>query len=209
MQKLKEEICAQALSLFQRGYASGGAGNISALFEDLLIITPTNSSLGALSPDELSICSLSGSHIEGKKPSKELFLHLAFYESRPKAKAIVHLHSPYLTALSCLDELDSKDTLPALTPYFVMRVGKLPLVPYFAPGKNTQEELIKELAKSHNSVLLAKHGPVVSAANLVAASFNAQELEDTARLFFILQGQKASPLGPDQIKELNELYPKA
>ena len=164
---LRQELVDWAKSMFNRGYSSGGAGNISARLPDgSIIVTPTNSSFGDLDPNKLSKLDAQGNWIGGDKPTKEVSMHMAMYLQRPDCHAVVHLHSPWLTALSCLPGLDTKNCLPPITPYYVMRVGKLPLIEYLPPGDDRIGEEIAKLAPTHNAVLLSNHGPVVGGKTL-------------------------------------------
>ena len=192
-----------AASLFARGYAVGSAGNISAKLDDGYLMTPTNSSLGRLDPARISKLSPDFTHIGGDKPSKEVFMHRAVYRARPEAGAVVHLHSTMATAVSCLEDVDASAPIPPLTPYFVMRVGgRLPVVPYYRPGNPEMEPAIFEAAKGAKALLLANHGPVVSGGSLIDAVYAAEELEESARLFLLLRGQKVRTLTAAQQEEL-------
>src|ERR1700734_2840298 len=132
-----------AASLFARGFSVGSAGNISVRLADGYLMTPTNSSLGKLDPDRLSKLDSEFRHIDGDKPSKEVFMHRAFYQAREDAGAVVHLHSTHATAVSCLPEVDQSNPIPPLTPYFVMRIGRqMPVVPYYCPGGVAMEPAI-------------------------------------------------------------------
>ncbi len=145
-QEQKIEMVNLARSLFERGYTVGGAGNLSVrLDENRILVTPTGSSLGRLEADRLSVLDMQGNVLSGDKPSKESVFHLAMYQKNPACQAIVHLHSTYLTALSCLENLDTDNAMRAFTPYYVMRVGKLPVIPYYRPGDiNIARELGNE-----------------------------------------------------------------
>jgi len=197
-----EGITVLGKSLFERGLTFGRTGNISIRDGDRILVTPTGGSLGFLHPDDLSVIDLTGRHVEGPKPSKEAFLHAAVYRSRPAANAVVHLHSTYSVAISLLADLDPADLLPPLTAYYVMRVGSLPLVPYHAPGDQSLEPLAEKVAARHHAFLLANHGPVVAGADLAAAADAAEELEETARLYLLLQGHRIRPLTPEQAAKL-------
>lgn len=200
---LRAELVALAASLFARGLSVGSAGNISARLPDGYLMTPTNSSLGSLDPDRLSRLDADFAHISGDKPSKEVFLHRAFYRARPDAGAVVHLHSTMATAVACLPDVDAGNPIPPLTPYFVMRVGRsMPVVPYYRPGDAAMEPAIHDAAKAARAVLLANHGPVVSGATLRDAVFAAEELEEAAKLFLLLRGQKMRTLTPGQVDDL-------
>ena len=193
-------LVALAASLFARGFSVGSAGNISVrLPEGGYLITPTNSSLGRLDPARLARLDGAFAHVGGDKPSKEVFMHRAFYHARPEAGAVVHLHSTMATALACLPD---EPVLP-LTPYFVMRIGRtLPLVPYFRPGDPAMEPAIAQAAVQARAVLLANHGPVVSGPTLTDAVYAAEELEESAKLAFVLRGARPRTLTPGQVDEL-------
>lgn len=201
---LREMICRMARSMFERGLTGGASGNISARLSDgRLLVTPTGSSLGFLDPARLSLIDLSGRHIGGDAPTKEMPLHSAFYETRgAKAEAIVHLHSCHSVALSMLPDTDPDNVLPPLTPYSVMRLGKVKLLPYFRPGDAAIGEAIRGLAGKRSAVLLANHGPVVAAKDLEAAVYAMEELEETARLSLLTHGRKPTMLTPEQVRDL-------
>jgi len=200
---LRSELVERAASLFARGFSVGSAGNISAKLPDGYLMTPTNSSLGGLDPARLSKLDTGFVHISGDKPSKEVFMHRAFYQARPDAAAVVHLHSTMATAIACLPDLDQANPIPPLTPYFVMRVGaSMPVVPYYRPGDAAMEPAIHAAARTARAVLLANHGPVVSGASLRDAVYAAEELEEAAKLFLLLRGQKMRLLTPPQVNDL-------
>jgi 3-dehydro-4-phosphotetronate decarboxylase len=201
--RLRDEICALGQSIFERGLTAGSSGNISVRLPDGWLFTPTNASLGRLDEARLSKLDLSGRHVSGDAPSKESFLHRAMYEERTGARAIVHLHSTYSVAVSCMDGLDCDDCIPPLTAYFVMKIGRLPLIPYYRPGDPQLGNAIRGRACKHCAVLLANHGPVVSGKSLSAASYAVEELEETAKLFLLLRGAATRPLNQDQISELH------
>jgi ribulose-5-phosphate 4-epimerase/fuculose-1-phosphate aldolase len=205
--RLREDIAGFGELLTGLGLAHGATGNISVRLDDGLLVTPTNSRLGRLDPARIARLDREGRHIGGDQPSKEAFLHQCVYEMRPGAQAIVHLHSTYSVAISCLAGLDEDDALPPLTAYYVMRVGKLPLVPYFPPGDTRLAAAVRQVAAGHAAVLLANHGPVVAGRSLDAAVGAIEELEATAKLFLLLQGQPVRPLDAAQVQELRELYP--
>jgi ribulose-5-phosphate 4-epimerase/fuculose-1-phosphate aldolase len=204
--KIRERIVEIGLSLYRRGLSPGSSGNISARVADGWILTPTNSCLGELDPSTLTKLDWNGMHLAGDKPSKEYFLHLAMYENRTESTAIVHLHSSYAAAVSCLEELDPMSCIPPITPYFVMRVGKLPLIPYFRPGDKALALEIAKHASRHAAVLLANHGPVVSGKDLDSAMYAVEELEETAKLMLSLHGHKIRTLTESQIRELRETF---
>ena len=205
--EIRERIAMHGKSLFERGFTCGSSGNISVRLPDGILVTPTNSCLGRLDPDRISKVSWDGNVISGDNPSKEAFLHLSVYGVREKEQAIVHLHSTYSVAVSCLANLDESDVLPPITAYYVMRVGKLPLVPYFAPGDEALAEAVAKSAEHARSVLLANHGPVVSGVNLDAAVYATEELEETAKLYLMLQDKPTRFLTDEQKLELTKRYP--
>lgn len=204
--QLRDEMARLSLSLFQRGYSVGSAGNISARVEDGWLITPTNSCLGTLDPARISKLDANGNHVAGDKPSKEVFLHRAFYDTRPGTGAVVHLHSTYATALSCVADLDPEDCIPPLTPYVVMRVGRVKLVPYFKPGDVRGGALIEALGGQFSAVLLANHGPVVSGKDLTSTVYAAEELEETAKLLITLRGAPVRMLTAADVAELRDAF---
>ncbi|MBB6014135.1 ribulose-5-phosphate 4-epimerase/fuculose-1-phosphate aldolase [Aquamicrobium lusatiense] len=202
--RLRETICAMARSVFDRGLTGGASGNISARLSDgRLLVTPTGSSLGTLDPGRLSLLDTQGRLISGDAPTKEMPLHSAFYETRgAKSGAIVHLHSTHSVALSMLPETDPDNVLPPLTPYSVMRLGKVKLLPYFRPGDAAIGEAIRGLAGKRGAILLANHGPVVAAKDLEAALYAMEELEETARLALLTRGMSPRMLTPAQVRDI-------
>jgi 3-dehydro-4-phosphotetronate decarboxylase len=202
-QQAREEMVQLGASFFQRGYATGSAGNLSLLLEDgNLLATPTGSCLGELQADRLSKVTMQGEWISGDKPSKEVAFHRALYLNNPACKAVVHLHSHYLTALSCLNNLDSENCIRPFTPYVVMRVGDVPVVPYYKPGDDRLAEDLAQLAPRYNAFLLANHGPVVVGKSLREAANNTEELEETARLMFTLGDRSIRYLTDGEVAEL-------
>ena len=205
--KLREEICRFGRSLFERGLTPGSSGNISLRLDDGgWLITPTNASLGFLDPARLSRLDRDGRLVAGDKPTKEIPLHTALYETRTKAQAIVHLHSTHAVALTMLPEIDPRAALPPMTPYYLMRAGQTALVPYFRPGDPAVADAIRGLAGRYSSVLLANHGPVVAGESLEAAVFATEELEETAKLYLLLRGLNPRYLSPDQVADLVKTY---
>ncbi len=205
---LRDEIARLAKSIYDRGLTFGSSGNISVRTEDGWLMTPTGSSMGNIDPARISKLDLKGNHIGGDKPTKEAFLHTAMYDQRPKAGAIVHLHSTHSVAVSCMHDIDHEDVLPPLTAYYVMRIGKLPLIPYFAPGDMDLARAVGEMASDHHAVLLANHGPVVAGKSLHDAVYATEELEETARLFLALQNMRTRPLTEEQVADLHRRFPK-
>ncbi|MBK5925950.1 aldolase [Rhodobaculum claviforme] len=171
-----------------------------------LLVTPTGASFGRLDPDRLSVLDAQGRHVGGDRPTKEMPLHAAFHDTRPGTGAVVHLHSTHATALSMLPDIDPDDAVPPLTPYLVMRVGRVALLPFFVPGDDAMADAVRALGGRRAAVLLAHHGPVVAGATLEAAVFAMEELEETARLALILRGTGARPLSADQIARVSARY---
>ena len=203
---LRQEIALWGRSLFDRGLTSGSSGNISARIKDGFIATPTNSCLGFLDPQRLSKLDPQGLLVSGDAPTKELPLHLGFYHSRPEATAVVHLHSTYATALSCLVDTPFDDAIPPITPYVVMRAGRVPLIPYTRPGSQDVYPLIAAQAGQHSAVLLANHGPVATGATLVAAIYAIEEIEEAAKLVILTKGMKVRLLDGRAIDDLNRSF---
>lgn len=203
----RDAIVERGRSLYDRGYAHGSSGNLSMRIDDAILITPTGSSLGRLDPLRLAKLAADGTPLSGDPPSKEAFLHLAMYSQRPRARAIVHLHCTCAVAISCLVHADTRNVLQPLTAYHVMRVGTLPLVPYFRPGDRALAEAVGKEAVTHRAVLLANHGPVVSGKSLDDAVDAAEELEQTAKLTLLLNGRDVRPLDAAQVAQLELHFP--
>jgi len=205
--RLREDICRFGRSLFERGLTPGSSGNISLRLDDGgWLVTPTNASLGFLDPARLSRLDAEGRLLSGDKPTKEIPLHGALYETRGSARAIVHLHSTHSVAVSMLPGIDPKAVLPPLTAYYLMRVGATALVPYYRPGDPAVADAIRGLAGRYSSVLLANHGPVVAGESLEAAVYATEELEETAKLHLLLRGLNPRLLSPGQISELKDAF---
>jgi 3-dehydro-4-phosphotetronate decarboxylase len=205
--KDRDAIAQYGQSLFSRGLTFGAAGNISVRVDDGWLMTPTGSSLGELDPARLSKLDNDGRHVGGDAPTKESFLHLAVYGERPRAGAIVHLHSTHSVAVSCLADIDESNVMPPLTAYYVMRIGTLPLIPYYAPGDIDLAKAVKEMAGKHHAVLLANHGPVVAGTSLADAAGATEELEETAKLFLLLHDKAVRPLNTAQVEDLAVRFP--
>ncbi|HEY0321767.1 MAG TPA: 3-oxo-tetronate 4-phosphate decarboxylase [Pyrinomonadaceae bacterium] len=199
---LLENLCEVAASFYRRGYAFGSTGNISVRVDDEVWITPTGESLSSLKPAQLACIDLQGASRNENRPSKEFPFHLAVYRQRKDAQAIVHLHSTYSVALSCLESFDPNDPLPPLTPYYFMRVAPLAVLPYFRPGSQGLAEAVEDAASENHCMLLRNHGVICSGSSLGEAVDRTEELEQTARLYFILRGEKVRHLTVDEIEEL-------
>jgi ribulose-5-phosphate 4-epimerase/fuculose-1-phosphate aldolase len=203
-QELRAELVETGRALASRGLSPGTSGNLSVRLADGWLATPTNAALGALDPARLSRLDAAGRHVDGDPPTKEVPLHLALYEERPDAHAIVHLHSTHAVAVACLENVDPDDVLPPLTPYYVMRVGRLPLVPYGRPGDSALAEAVRARARESHALLLANHGPLVAGATLAAAAAAAEEIEETAKLVLLLDGLPTRRLTDAQVAELRQ-----
>jgi len=197
--KLRDEIARMAKSIFDRGLTFGATGNISARVEDGWLMTPTGSTMGNLDPARLSKLDNDANHISGDKPTRESFLHMAMYDERPQSGAIVHLHSTYSVAVSCCADIDTSNVLPPITAYYAMRIGTLPLVPFYPPGSTELATAVRELAPDHHAVLLANHGPVVAGNSLADAVYSIEELEQTAHLYLLLRNSETRYLTPEQV----------
>jgi ribulose-5-phosphate 4-epimerase/fuculose-1-phosphate aldolase len=206
--KLREQICFYGKSLFDRSLTPGSSGNISVRMPDGgWLVTPTNASLGFLDPARISRLDARGSLVSGDKPTKEIPLHSALYDTVPESQAVVHLHSTHSVALTMLPEIDPRAALPAMTPYYLMRAGQTALVPYYRPGDPAVADAIRGLAGRYTSVLLANHGPVVTGRDLEGAVFATEELEETAKLYLLLRGTNPRYLSRAQVEELKQHFP--
>ena len=199
----REQICKLAKSMFDRGLTGGSSGNISARTKDGgLLVSPTGSCFGELDPSNLSRFDATGQQIGGHKPTKEMNLHAAFYDTRSSANAVVHLHSCHSVARSLLPDLDPDNFLPPLTAYSIMRLGKVKLLPYYRPGDPAMGTAVRGLAGKHAAVMLAAHGPVVAGKNIEAAVYAIEELEETAKLSMLLRGCDPTHLSNEQINDV-------
>ena len=203
----RDTIARLAKSMFERGLTFGSSGNISVRIEDGWLMTPTGSTMGDLDPARISKLDEQGNLVSGDKPTKESFLHVAMYEERPLTGAVVHLHSTHSVAVSCLADIDPTNVLPPITAYYVMKIGTLPLIPYFPPGDINLARAVREMASKHHAVLLANHGPVVSGKSLEDAVYATEELEETARLFLMLKDFKTRYLTDAQVAALKKKFP--
>ncbi|MDC1380491.1 MAG: aldolase [Octadecabacter sp.] len=200
---LREQICVLAKSLFDRGLTGGSTGNISARTDDGgLLVSPTGTSFGRLDPAQLSHFNAKGVLIGGDPPTKEMPLHSAFYDTRSTAGAVVHLHSCHSVAWSMVQDVDADNFLPPMTPYAIMKLGKVKLLPFFRPGDPAMGEAVRGLAGKRSAVMLANHGPVVAGKDVEAACNAIEELEDTARLAMMMRGVPARMLDDAQVSDL-------
>lgn len=200
---LREQICLLAKSLFDRGLTHGSTGNISARTADGgLLVSPTGTSFGRLDPARLSRFDAGGVLAGGDAPTREMPLHTAFYDTRGTAGAVVHLHSCHSVALSMLPGADTDNFLPPLTPYGIMKLGKVTLLPFFLPGDPAMGAAVRGLAGKRSAVMLANHGPVVAGRDVEAACNAIEELEDTARLALMTRGLSPQGLTEAQIRSV-------
>ena len=200
---LRELICLLAKSMFDRGLTGGSTGNISARTSDGgLLVSPTGTSFGRLDPGKLSRFDAHGIHIDGDEPTKEMPLHSAFYDTRSSAGAVVHLHSCHSVALSMMPDVDADNFLPPLTPYGIMKLGRVKLLPFFMPGDPAMGEAMRGLAGKRSAVMLANHGPVVAGKDIEAACNAIEELEDTARLAMMTRGLSPRALSERDVQAL-------
>ncbi|SHH81073.1 aldolase [Cognatishimia maritima] len=200
---LREQICLLAKSMFDRGLTGGSTGNISARTEDGgLLVSPTGTSFGRLDPGRLSRFDAKGVLVDGDKPTKEMPLHAAFYDTRSTAGAVVHLHACHSVALSMMPDVDADNFLPPLTPYGIMKLGKVKLLPFFLPGDPAMGDAVRGLAGKRSAVMLANHGPVVAGKDVEAACNAIEELEDTARLAMMTRGLQPRGLSDTDVQRL-------
>ena len=201
--RLRELICTLAKSMFDRKLTGGSTGNISARTSDGgLLVSPTGTSFGRLDPGRLSRFDAQGMLIDGDKPTKEMPLHSAFYETRSSAGAVVHLHSCHSVALSMMPDVDADNFLPPLTPYGIMKLGQVKLLPFFMPGDPAMGDAVRGLAGKRSAVMLANHGPVVAGKDIEAACNAIEELEDTARLAMMTRGLSPRALSEIQVQAI-------
>ncbi len=201
--RLRDQICLLARSMFDRGLTAGSTGNISARTEDGgLLVSPTGTSFGRLDPGRLSRFDAAGNHTDGDKPTKEMPLHSAFYDTRSTAGAVVHLHSCHSVALSMMPDVDEDNFLPPLTPYGIIKLGKVKLLPFFLPGDPAMGAAVRGLTGKRAAVMLANHGPVVAGQDVEAACNAIEELEDTARLAMLTRGLNPRVLSAAQVQAL-------
>lgn len=202
----RQQMVTLGKSMFDRGLTPGASANISIKVAEGYLMTPTGSCIGFLQADKLSLLDKTGNLLDGDKPSKEFILHQAMYDKRPDAGAIIHLHSTWCTALSCLADLDPDDAVPPLTPYLIMRLGQIGLVPYFPPGAQELADAVRLKAVNHAGILMANHGPIVAGKDLLTAMYNMEELEESAKLMLLLQDKKINPLSEADRHELLTRY---
>lgn len=205
--KAREDITRFAKSIFDRGLTCGSSGNISVRLSDgNILVTPTGSSMGFLDPAQISLMTADGQHLSGDKPTKEIPLHTAFYDTRATTGAVVHLHPTHSVALSMLPDIDPDNVLPPLTPYTIMRLGKVKLLPFFLPGDPAMGEAVRGIAGKRSAVLLANHGPVVAGKELAATVYAMEELEENAKLAILTRSLDAIGMTDAQIGQVVQQF---
>ncbi|MGF6609431.1 aldolase [Paraburkholderia tuberum] len=203
--RIREEICVIGKNLYERRCTVGSAGNISARLNDGWLITPTDTCLGRLDPNDIAKVDLPGNHVSGGRPSKTLALHRRIYENDPDAHGVVHTHSTHLVALTLAGAWKSSDVLPPITPYYVMKVGHVPLIRYRRPGDPAVAEEVAALASKVRAVLLERLGPVVWEKTVSQASYALEELEETAQLYLSTM-PRPEPLPDEAIDDLRKTF---
>ena len=199
---LRYEMVECCRSLYDRGFAAGGAGNVSVRFDDNSILaTPTGSCLGRLNPDELSRVDSRGKVLSGLPPSKEVGFHLSLY-SDPACNCVIHLHSTWTTLLSCRGDLNKEEAIRPFTPYFVMKIGKAEVIPYYPPGDNSLADELGKWAGKRNAFLLQNHGSVVTGKTLLDTMDLMEEFEETAKLHYLLKNTPVKHLTQQEIDTL-------
>jgi ribulose-5-phosphate 4-epimerase/fuculose-1-phosphate aldolase len=209
---LREELCRVGASLYARGYVHASAGNLSARLTDGFLITPTDACLGTLDPARLARLDPQGRQLSGDPASKTLALHRRIYDAAAEARCVVHTHSTHLVALTLAGVWSADDIVPPITPYFVMKVGHVPLIPYHRPGDPAAAEQvaarIAEFAARGTpirAVMLERLGPNVWHRTPAEAMAVLEELEETAKLWQLAQPRPA-PLSEPQIDALRQAF---
>ena len=208
----RDEICRIGASLFARGYVHASAGNISVRLADGWLITPTDACLGTLDPARLARIDAAGVQTGGDRASKTLALHRRIYDAAPEARCIIHSHCTHLVALSLSGVWSVDDIVPPITPYFVMKVGHVPLIPYHRPGDPAVADAVAARIAAMaargtpiRAVMLDRLGPNVWHRSPAEASAVLEELEETARLW-LLSTPRPQPLGEREIDELRRAF---
>jgi ribulose-5-phosphate 4-epimerase/fuculose-1-phosphate aldolase len=204
--QLRAELVAAAAGLANSGMSPGSSGNISVRHGERIILSPTGSDLAALDPDDLSVLDFDGTLLDGPKPSKEYPFHRAFYRRDPTARAVVHVHSLAACAYSCLAPWSQRSAVPPLTPYFVMRVGQTPLIPYADPGDTQQADDIEALDLRFRAALLQNHGSIATGRRMDEAVQAITELEHTCALLLQLGDRPFAMVPPEAVRRLADKY---
>jgi ribulose-5-phosphate 4-epimerase/fuculose-1-phosphate aldolase len=199
-------LIAAGRALVAAGLSPGSSGNVSVRDGDRLLMTGTGTQLGDLSLDDLSVLDLTGAHRSGPAPSKEVALHLAMYAKDAAHTAVVHVHSPSAVALSCLEPWSEHSAVPPLTPYSLMRVGQVPLLPFVAPGDPAMGALVSDSPLPFRAALLSNHGAVVSGEDLDRAVQSTIELEEACRIALLTRGAARRLIAPDQVHAITAAW---
>lgn len=200
------ELVRAGAHLAALGLSPGSSGNISVRIGDTIVMSPTGADLASLEADNLSRLTLAGEFLSGPKASKEFPLHQAMYARDPAVCSVVHLHSPHAAALSCTEPWAAHSALPPITPYLVMRVGQVPLIPYAAPGNVSQGDHIGGLSFDFRAILLQNHGPLTAGTSVQQAVDAIIEIEEAAKLVLLLQDRPTRLLSDTEILELTRTY---
>ncbi len=210
--QFRDEICRVGRSLFERGHVHASAGNISVRLDEGFLITPTEACLGTLEPDRLARVDAQGAQTGGDRASKTLALHRRIYAAEPVARCVIHTHSTHLVALTLAGVWSADCVLPPITPYFVMKVGPVPLIAYRRPGDPRVADAVERAIRSAQAqgrplraVLLDRLGPNVWHTTPAEASAVLEELEETARLWLMCKPRPA-PLSTEQLDELRSAF---
>lgn len=210
--RARDEICRVGASLFARGYVHATAGNISVRLDDGFLITPTDACLGALDPARLARLDAQGQQLDGDRASKTLALHRRIYDADPGARCVIHTHSTHLVTLTLAGVWSEADIVPPITPYYVMKVGHVPLIPYHRPGDPAVGNAVAaRIAAAFaagtpiRAVMLDRLGPNIWSESPAAAMAVLEELEETAKLW-LLGGRSATPLSDERIEELRQAF---
>lgn len=197
-----DRLIAAGRALVDAGLSPGSSGNVSLRDGDRILMSGTGTRLGDLSPGGIAVLDSSGAHIGGPRPSKEVSLHLALYAKNPGHLAVVHVHSPYAVAVSCLAPWSDHSAVPPLTPYALMRYGQAPLLPFAAPGDPAMGALISDSPHPFRAALLSNHGAVVSGENIDRAIDSMVELEEACRVTVLTDGAERRVIHPDQVRAI-------
>jgi len=221
----RDEICRVGKSLFDRGYVHASAGNISVRLDNGFLITPTDACLGFLDPAKLALLDANGHHISGDKPSKTIALHRRIYDASAafdaQTRCVIHTHSSHCVALTLKTNphadirssfANAHELLPPITPYFVMKVGHVPVIDYHPPGAAETAEAVAHTISRYGqqgtpirAVMLARLGPNVWHQSPAAAMATLEELEETAKLM-VQAREPLSPLTSNQIQKLRDTF---
>ncbi len=201
-----DDLVAAAHQLAALGLSPGTSGNVSVRVGDRVFLSATGTSMATVEARELAELSLDGTLLDGPRPTKEAPLHLAFYRKSESIRAVVHLHSASAVAASCLPPYSELSALPPITPYFVMRVGQTPLIPYAPPGSDDHAVELERRSFRFRSALLQNHGSIVAGDSVARAVEAAIELEAASDVIVRLGTRPFEPLTDSQARHLAERY---